>query len=233
MKKILVLLMLAISMQLTFATDLSNSKTINMEVISTQLPIIAKNVNWTTVEKIEKSLPEKPITVGLDIDDTMLFSAPVFYYGQQKYSPGKFDYLKNQDFWNEASTGADKFSIPKQSAVKLVIMHLKRGDIVYFITGRTAPTKGKETLTKTIRNIFPKEYRTQIKPVVFANGLEKVKQIKEHKVTVFYGDADSDITSAKDAKIRGIRFLRGVQTTYRPIPVAGKFGEEILENSNY
>ena len=75
MKKILVLLMLAISMQLTFATDLSNSKTINMEVISTQLPIIAKNVNWTTVEKIEKSLPEKPITVGLDIDDTMLFSA--------------------------------------------------------------------------------------------------------------------------------------------------------------
>ncbi|WP_153447753.1 acid phosphatase AphA [Vibrio algicola] len=191
------------------------------------------DLNWVSVTDIKQSLPNHPINIGLDIDDTMLFSSPVFYYGQQKYSPGSNDYLNNQDFWNEASTGLDRFSIPKKSAVALVTMHLQHGDTVYFVTGRNAVTKGHETVTDTIRSIFPKQYRAQIQPVIFANGLEKETQLKQAKIQLFYGDADQDITSAQHIGIEGIRFLRGAQTTNIPMPHAGKFGEKVLENSNY
>lgn len=111
-------------------------------------------------------------------------------------------------------------------------MHLKRGDTIYFITGRTAPT-GHETLTETLRDLFPEEYRQQIQPVVFANGLEKQKQIHNDHISVFYGDADSDMTSAHQVGVEGIRFLRGAQSTYTPLPHAGKYGEKVLVNSNY
>lgn len=49
-----------------------------------------------------------------------------------KFSPGKHDYLKNQDFWNEVNAGCDKYSIPKQIAIDLINMHQARGDQVYF-----------------------------------------------------------------------------------------------------
>ncbi|MDN3702464.1 acid phosphatase AphA [Vibrio artabrorum] len=210
----------------------STHATMDMHSLSNQVSTQYPDIAWTTVDKIASELPEQPIVVGLDIDDTMLFSSPVFYYGKQKYSPDSFDYLKNQDFWNEASTGLDRFSIPKKSAVELVTMHLKHGDTVYFITGRTAP-QGQETLTTTLRNIFPKQYKEQIKPVVFAGSLDKVQQLKMAKISQYYGDSDKDITSSREAGVKAIRFLRGAQTTYTPLPHAGKYGEEVLINSNY
>ncbi|MGF1724873.1 acid phosphatase AphA [Photobacterium nomapromontoriensis] len=209
-------------------------ETIDMQTYIAQSPTDKQyeDIDWVSISEIQKNLPAQPITVGLDIDDTLLFSSPVFYYGQQKYSPNSYAYLKDQDFWNEASTGLDKFSIPKKSAVELVKMHLKHGDTVYFVTGRTAP-EGQETLTTMIRNIFPKEYRDQIKPVVFAGGLEKEKQLKAAGITQYYGDSDADITSAQHIGAKGIRFLRNAQSTYTPMPQAGKYGEAVLIDSNY
>ena len=96
-------------------------------------------IHWISVDQIKKELEGKgPINVSFDIDDTVLFTSSCFYYGQQKYSPGKQDYLKNQDFWNEVNAGCDKYSIPKQIAADLIKMHQERGDQIYFITGRTA-----------------------------------------------------------------------------------------------
>lgn len=209
-------------------------ETIDMQTYIAQSPTDAdyQQIDWVSVQDIAKQLPAKPIHVGLDIDDTMLFSSPVFYYGKQKYSPDSYDYLKNQDFWNEASTGLDQYSIPKQAALDVVNMHLKRGDTVYFVTGRWAP-EGKETLTTEIRELFPEQYRDQIQPVVFAGGLEKEKQLKAADITVFYGDSDADITSAQHVGAKGIRFLRNAQSTYTPMPQAGKYGEPVLINSNY
>ena len=193
-----------------------------------------KDINWVSVEDIRKTLPNKKISIGLDVDDTMLFSAPLFYYGKNKYSPNSNDYLSNQEFWTEvSSTKLDRrFSIPKKSAIELVMMHLQRGDDVYFITGRPAPSK-KETLTETIRGIFPKEYRKQIHPVVFASKLQKEEQLRENNISIFYGDADEDIMSAKNVGIEGIRFLRGEQSTNEPLPKAGRYGEKVLIGSNY
>ena len=210
----------------------NTNATIDMHTLSKQALTHYSDISWTTVDKIASELPKHPINVGLDIDDTMLFSSPVFHYGKQKYSPDSFNYLKNQDFWNEASTGLDRFSIPKKSAVEIVSMHLKHGDTIYFITGRTAP-QGQETITETLRNIFPKEYREQIQPVIFSGSLDKVKQLKTAKIAQYYGDSDEDITSSREAGAKAIRFLRGAQTTYTPLPQAGRYGEEVLIDSNY
>ena len=138
----------------------------------------------------------------------MLFSSPVFYYGQNKYSPGSLDYLKNQNFWDEASTGLDRFSIPKKSAVELVTMHLEHGDKIYFITGRDAPRK-TEIITNKLRNIFRKKHQKQIQPVIFSGSLDKVKHLKSANIYQYYGDTDEDITSSHKASVKAIRFLRG------------------------
>ena len=104
--------------------------------------LVEQPIHWISVEQLKKELEGKaPINVSFDIDDTVLFSSPCFYHGQQKYSPGKHDYLKNQDFWNEVNAGCDQYSIPKQIAVDLINMHQARGDQIYFITGRTAGDK--------------------------------------------------------------------------------------------
>lgn len=57
--------------------------------------LVEQPIHWISVDQIKKELEGKaPINVSFDIDDTVLFSSPCFYYGQQKYSPGKQDYLK-------------------------------------------------------------------------------------------------------------------------------------------
>ncbi|SUB69192.1 Class B acid phosphatase precursor [Pluralibacter gergoviae] len=50
---------------------------------------------------------------------------------------------------------------------------------------------------------------------------------------MFYGDSDNDITAARDAGARGIRLLRASNSTYRPLPNAGAYGEEVIVNSEY
>lgn len=240
MKKILLLSALLLVMPLTNATTVSNyyitaldkTKTITTAEMSSDISVITKKIDWVSVNDIAKSLPKTKIVVGFDIDDTMLFSSALFYHGEQKYSPRSLAYLKNQKFWNEASTGEDIYSLPKLSAVKLATMHLKHGDTIYFITARKSP-QGKETLTKTIRNLFPKKYSSQLKRVIFTGSPDKTNQIKANKVKIYYGDADTDIISAMKAGARAIRFLRSAQSTNKPLPHAGRYGEEVLVKSDY
>jgi acid phosphatase (class B) len=61
----------------------------------------------------------------------------------------------------------------------------------------------------------------------------KIKPIKENKIQIFYGDADSDIEAALEAGIRAIRIMRAVNSTNKPLPQNGSFGEEVLVNSEY
>lgn len=192
-------------------------------------------IHWISVDQIKKELEGKaPINVSFDIDDTVLFSSPCFYYGQQKYSPGKFDYLKNQDFWNEVNAGCDKYSIPKQIAVDLINMHQARGDQIYFITGRTAGNVDGVTpiLQKAfnIKNMHPVEFMGDRERTTKYN---KTPGIIAHKVSIHYGDSDDDVLAAKEAGIRGIRLMRAANSTYQPMPTLGGYGEEVLINSSY
>ena len=197
--------------------------------------LVEQPIHWISVDQLKKELEGKaPINVSFDIDDTVLFSSPCFYHGQQKYSPGKHDYLKNQDFWNEVNAGCDQYSIPKQIAVDLINMHQARGDQIYFITGRTAGDK--DGVTPVLQKAFNIK---DMHPVEFMGGRElstkynKTPGIIEHKVSIHYGDSDDDILAAKEAGIRGIRLMRAANSTYQPMPTLGGYDEEVLINSSY
>ena len=197
--------------------------------------LVEQPIHWISVEQLKKELEGKaPINVSFDIDDTVLFSSPCFYHGQQKYSPGKHDYLKNQDFRNEVNAGCDQYSIPKQIAIDLINMHQARGDQIYFITGRTAGDK--DGVTPVLQKAFNIK---DMHPVEFMGGRElstkynKTPGIIEHKVTIHYGDSDDDILAAKEAGVRGIRLMRAANSTYQPMPTLGGYGEEVLINSSY
>lgn len=186
-------------------------------------------VHWLTLDQLRSSLATTaPTAVGFDIDDTVLFSSPCFYYGQQKYSPGSEGYLRNPNFWQEINAGCDQYSVPKQAARAVIELHKQRGDTIYFITGRPA-TQG-EQLTAILQRTFGIAH---MQPVVFTSGPEKTRFIHDRGLKVYYGDADSDITSAQAAGARPVRIMRAANSTYQPLPVNGALGEEVLVNSTY
>jgi acid phosphatase (class B) len=192
-------------------------------------------VHWVSVTQIENSLLGRPpIAVGFDIDDTVLFSSPGFWRGQKTWSPGSEAYLKNPAFWQKMNNGWDEFSIPKEVARALITLHIKRGDSIYFVTGRS-PTR-TETVSKTLQDDFLIPV-ANMNPVIFAGDKAgqntKTAWLQKKNIRVFYGDSDNDITAARDAGVRGIRVLRAANSTYQPLPMAGKFGEEVIVNSEY
>jgi len=186
-----------------------------------------------SIEEIEKSLPNKPIAIGLDVDDTAMFSSPGFYYafnntdGKNKTNKYGDKPLSNQQFWEDLSCEFDKFSMHKESAARLIEMHNKRGDKIFFITARPQP-QGKEILTECLHRAF--KLKNQPK-AIFTGYVTKAKFIKENGISIYYGDSDSDITEAWDAGIRAIRFLRSPLSTNKGKYNPGKFGEFVLENS--
>ncbi|WLI75331.1 acid phosphatase AphA [Kosakonia sp. H02] len=202
----------------------------NVAKLAEQAPI-----HWVSVAQIERSLLERPpMAVGFDIDDTVLFSSPGFWRGKKTWSPDSDDYLHNPAFWEKMNNGWDEFSIPKEVARQLIAMHVKRGDTLFFITGRS-PTK-TETVTKTLQDDFliPAVNMT---PVIFA-GVKpgqntKTQWLKAKQIRVFYGDSDSDISAARESEARPVRVLRASNSTYRPLPQAGALGEEVIVDSEY
>ncbi|WP_348253863.1 HAD family acid phosphatase, partial [Salmonella enterica] len=72
-----------------------------------------------------------------DIHDTVLFSSPGFWRGKKTSPPDSDDYLKNPAFWEKMNYGWDEFSIPKEVARQLIDLHVRRGDSIYFVTGRS------------------------------------------------------------------------------------------------
>jgi acid phosphatase (class B) len=192
-----------------------------------------ENIRWVTLKDIARSLENQPpMNVGFDDDDTVLFSSPGYYYGREKYSPGNKAYVTMEEFWNEMNNGLDQFSIPKECARELIELHKKRGDSIYFITSR------KKTKTETVTKLLGKTFNLENPHEVIFAGFNlgensKVKAIKENKIRIFYGDADSDMDAALEAGIRAIRIMRAVNSTNRPLPQNGSFGEEVLVNSEY
>ena len=133
----------------------------NVARLAEQAPI-----HWVSVAQIENSLAGRPpMAGGFDIDDTVLFSSPGFWRGKKTFSPESEDYLKNPVFWEKMNNGWDEFSIPKEVARQLIDMHVRRGDAIFFVTGRS-PTK-TETVSKTLADNFHIP-ATNMNPVIFA-----------------------------------------------------------------
>lgn len=186
-----------------------------------------------SLEAIEKSLPKEPIAIGLDVDDTALFSSPGFYYafnntdgpnGTNIY--GKKP-LANMKFWEDLCCKFDRFSMPKESARRVIEMHKKRGDKIFFITARPDASPN-EILTDQLHTAFGLKNQPK---TIFTGYVTKAKFIKENNVKLYYGDSDTDITEAWDAGIRAIRFMRSPLSTNKGKYNPGKYGEAVLENS--
>ncbi|RQW64576.1 acid phosphatase AphA [Vibrio viridaestus] len=191
------------------------------------------SLNWVSVDELAKELKgKKPFAVGFDIDDTVLFSSPGFLHGQSVFSPGGYSYLSNQKFWDKINCEWEVFSMPKESAKALIKMHEKRGDDIYFITGRTGSSC--EITTKLIKDTFDIK---NMHPVIFAGSSKteytKTKYIKQHNIKIYYGDSDGDIISARNADAEGIRVIRAANSSYKPVPKNGIYGERVVRNSQY
>lgn len=200
------------------------------------------DVKWISVDEIREQLKgQKPITVSFDIDDTVLVSSQCFYYGKNTFSPDSYDYLKNQAYWNFVADGCDKYSIPKESAKKLIEMHQERGDQVIFITGRTPHADQDLTQIDQLGRILEKTFKVKnMKPINYTFDTpkdpykyDKTKFIVENKVSIHYGDSNDDVLAAREAGVRGIRVIRSAVSTNRPLPVNGGYGEEVLVDSSY
>lgn len=189
-------------------------------------------IHWVSVEQISQSLQGKPaMAVGFDIDDTVLFSSPGFYRGSIEFK----DHLNNPDFWQKMNNEWELFSMPKKIGIDLVKMHLDRGDTVYFITGRDKTTP--EGVTAYLQKVLDVP-ANKMNPVIFTSAPTvqkntKVEWMRDHELKIYYGDADSDITAAIELGIRGIRILRAANSSYQPLPKAGRYGEEVVINSEY
>lgn len=161
------------------------------------------------------------ITVGFDVDDTLLFSSPLFHY-LLNYTKLQLD---EQKFWDEANK-LDVFSLSKKSVGDLLRFHMQRGDEVVIITKRTSSRN--EILSKILQKTFNLPSNVN---VIFTNGEDKTPFIKSSKIDIYYGDSDGDITSAIGAGAKGVRILRAGNSdnTFEYAP--GAFDEIILYDS--
>lgn len=120
MKKVLVssLLVLGITITLQTVVEAKGPKVAYTQEGMTALSDSNKDkVTTISIDEIQKSLEgKKPITVSFDIDDTLLFSSQYFQYGKEYVTPGSFDFLHKQKFWDLVAKRGDQDSIPKEYA---------------------------------------------------------------------------------------------------------------------
>lgn len=193
---------------------------------------VCGQAHCVTVGEIHDSVSGKPpMSVGFDIDETVLFASPVFYHVAGKQCNGAIiECMETLPFW-ESANQLDSFSLPKQKGVELVKMHLARGDKVYFITARTGTAT--ESVTHTLRKLFEEP---DLPPVIFTGYSKsknlKIDPIKEHHIEIFYGDSDLDMEAAIAAGARPIRILRAANTLEALTqPHVGAFNEEVVKDS--
>jgi acid phosphatase (class B) len=213
------------------ASALTNTQSFGEPVAVREASECAK---YVTVDQIKATLPPTPVVAGFDIDDTVLFSSPGFYYGQFNHDgPRGTNKYGNPDslwtckaFWNDMNGKFDKFSIPKASGQQLILMHRQRGDTIVFITAR------ESSQANIVPKILSETFTLQSPKVIFTNGKDKDLYIQDSKVTIYYGDSDSDITAAKKANARPIRVLRSpLSTNKTSYAKVGQMGEEVLKDS--
>ena len=191
------------------------------------------NIRWLSFDMLAQSLHNQPpMIIGFDVDDTVLFSSPGFYYGMNKYSPGSAKFMAMDTFWVEMNNTLDQFSIPKEIARRLIKFHQARGDTIYFITAR--PATPTERLTEILTKTFNLKHPNKVVFTGFKRGENyKIAPIKRLHIRLFYGDSDSDIEAAQVNGARAIRIMRAGNTTYKPLPDYGNLGEEVLQDSQF
>ena len=206
-------------------------------------------LHYISFNNLKESLPDKTISVGFDIDDTILYSSAC--YGKYFFHPDgninqqtiKLSSKKAAEFWHNFEIDCNhemKLSFPKETGFQLIELHKKRGDIIHFITAR------QKTDTAMIKQYISNIFQISDVNLHFCGTYEpiadfthdKASLLKKYNISVYYGNGDNDMSRAIEAHARPIRILSmdhyipeeiGLRNT--PIPYIGKFNEEILEDS--
>lgn len=192
---------------------------------------------WVTLAQLEASLPKAPVAVGFDIDDTLIFPSPGFQAvlhstegagGSNPYGVDIRAVVSNPRTWQDLHTQYDRYALVKHTGRQLITLHQKRGDRIYLITARV--NVAGDVLEARMRQLLRVELAG---PVVFTAFKPKTEAIRSRGIVVYYGDSDSDIKYAQAAGARGVRVLRANNAIdYDKLPCYGKFGEEVIVDSD-
>ena len=207
--------------------------------ITAVIPLSAAKADEITFEQLVLLLPRRPIVVGFDVDDTLIFSAPGFNELQKEYDPEvirprdyskltpqqKFEY---REFWNRLNEEYDDQSVPKKIAKRLLDLHLARGDDIWIISKRQSSQPDTGTCTKRYERLFDVKLPH---PVIFTQLKDKTPFLAERYIEYYYGDSDSDITAAVAAGAVPIRVKRGPGSYAKDPPHNGQLGEAVLKDS--
>ena len=158
------------------------------------------------------------VNVGFDVDDTLLFSSPAFNIAKKS---GYSEY--SEEWWTIVNKSDEGNSIVKKVAEKILNEHKAKGDQIFAITARDG------TGGDVLRDFLNKTFGIKKENTYFSN--RKAELIKKFNISIYYGDSDSDITAAQEAGVKGIRILRSPKSSYKGKYNPGKFGEEIIPNS--
>jgi acid phosphatase (class B) len=201
------------------------------------------HVRIITLSELARSLPEKPITVVFDVDDTVLFTSPGFQWGTRTYGPDIVSAgvpvreqdlptgearRKYREFWHKMNGELDQYSVKKWIAGELITMHKSRGDRICFVTKRIQTSN--ERLTDLLKSTFQLPERPT---VIFTNRESKTSAFRKLGAIISYGDSDGDIRESIEAGARPVRVLRSRTSVNHDPTNNGAFGEEILANSEF
>ena len=194
-----------------------------------------------SVEQLALLLPRRPIVVGFDVDDTLIFSAPAFNALQPDYDPDVIrpkDYnaltpeqkAKYHEFWNRLNAEYDDRSIPKKIGKRLLDLHIARGDEIWIVSKRQSivPPPKEDVVTRRYERMFGVKLKH---PVVQTQLKDKTPFLYQRRIEYYYGDADGDITAAVAAGAVPIRVKRAPDSYGKDKVHNGQLGEIVIADS--
>ena len=145
------------------------------------------------------------LNVGFDIDDTVLFSEPMFIHYITEYGrPLDYSWLNSND---------KDFSIPITPTIDLVHYFRSNGHNVFFITAR--PGENRHILGEFLTGVLG--YKVEKDVNLFFMPKEKIgehrfttkhRTMNELELDLYYGDSDTDIVGALKAGVHPVRVVR-------------------------
>ncbi len=161
----------------------------------------------------------RPVAVGFDLDDTLLFSSPAFDAAAAR------GLVRHSDaYWRAVNAADARLSTVKQRTLAILRRHQEAGDQVWVITAR------RPIGVEPVREFVEATFGIPADRVLFEPD-GKAERIRAIGLAVFYGDADSDMEAAIEAGARPVRILRSERSSYRRNYQPGRFGEEIIPDS--
>jgi acid phosphatase (class B) len=205
------------------------------------IPLTAPSAEEISLEQLKLLLPRHPITVGFDVDDTLIFSAPAFNALQPSYDPDVIrpknyaaltpdQKAKYHEFWNKLNEEYDDRSIPKKIGQRLLDLHIARGDDIYIISKRQSTYLAPAVDACTRR--YEKMFNVKLAhPVIQTQLKDKTPFICKLHIDYYYGDSDTDITSSVAAGAVPIRVKRAADSYSKDKTHNGQLGEIVIKDS--